>query len=195
MGLSALTNIAKATIISETKSLVTKNKHSFTRQARKLGQPQRWRIKLSTAPLPYQQAMGVYAQLASLDGVYGKDSLPCPLPQIGSALSVKNRVARAIGASSVDAIVLAKEAGDAIGIGDFIQFAGHKKVYQVTLFNSESGEVQFYPKLKSAVGASEQIKVGKDVEFYIYSQDSDTEISITAARPVPVNIELVEVTQ
>ncbi|MBD1582507.1 hypothetical protein [Pseudoalteromonas sp. S16_S37] len=195
MGLTALTQIAKAKISSETKSLVTKNKYSFTRQVRQLGQPQRWRIKLTSTAMPYQEAMAVYAEVASLDGVFEKTKLSNPLPQIGSVLSAKTAESISQGESSVRVAVSAKGEGVAFSAGDFIQFLGHHKVYQVTGFNSDADIIHFYPKLKTNVAGNSAIQCGENVQFLVYSDDDDTEISISAGRPIPVSIELVEVTQ
>ncbi|MCF6435211.1 hypothetical protein [Pseudoalteromonas sp. MMG022] len=195
MGLTALTQIAKAKISSETKSLVTKNKYSFARQVRQLGQPQRWRIKLTSAAMPYQQAMAVYAEIASLDGVFEKTFLPNPLPQIGSVVSAFTAQSLQQGESSVRVGVSAKADGVAFGAGDFIQFANHHKVYQVTGYNSDAEIIHFYPRLKSNVAGNTAIHCGEQVNFLVYSDDDDTEISISAGRPVPVNVELVEVMQ
>ncbi|CAH9054934.1 hypothetical protein PSECIP111951_01140 [Pseudoalteromonas holothuriae] len=193
MGLTALTQIAKAKISSETKSLVTKNKYSFTRQVRQLGQPQRWRIKLTTTPLPYQEAMAAYVQIASLDGVFEKTYLPNPLPAVGSAKLTYIAESLLTGESSVRIRVSAKGEGNAFAAGDFIQFAGHDKVYQVTGYNHDADIVHFYPKLKSNVSGNTQLSSGEQVQFLVYSDDDDTEMSISAGRPIPVSVELVEV--
>ncbi|WP_440055511.1 hypothetical protein ACSLBF_05050 [Pseudoalteromonas sp. T1lg65] len=197
MGLTELTQIAKATITSETKSIVTKNKHGFARQVRKLGQPHRWRIKLTTAAMPYPQAMSLYAEVASLDGVLKKTFLPNPLPQIGSAIRAKNAEYAQRGSNNIRVDVITKSAEDvpAFAAGDFVQFGVYRKVYQVTHYDQSSGILTIYPNLKSNLASGAIIYCGAELQFYVYSDDDDTELSISAGRPIPVNVELVEVTE
>ncbi|WDE11342.1 hypothetical protein [Thalassomonas haliotis] len=131
----------------------------------------RWEVTLRTVPLEDADARSLSAFLNALEGRLNSFDVILPLystPQ-GAATGVPSvSAATAAGEKMVPAKHGAANVENQVMAGDFIRFAGHSKVYQVTA-NADTDSAgnmsyQITPGLVKSVAADENIIV-KDVPF------------------------------
>lgn len=193
MQLTPLFEIKSATFASETKTAVSEAKHSFRRRARKLGQPQRWTLDLTSRRLPYPKAMAVIAQLNRLDGQHGAIAIPNPFPVNGRATLVTVSVSAAKGSDAVVVDVGAVEVVTALAPGDFVQFPGHAKVYQVAEWQPVTRTLTCYPQLKAAVASGAAVSLGRAVHFHCHYNSDEVSLEVTnVATKLPILAKFIE---
>ena len=143
---------------------------SFRRHVRRIP-AQRWEITLRTVPLEDNETRSLSAFLNALEGRLHSFDVVLPLystPQ-GAATGVPSvRLVTAAGEKMVAAKHGAANVSNQVMAGDFIRFAGHSKVYQVTANADTNGagemSYQITPGLVKSVAIDENIIVN-DVPF------------------------------
>jgi hypothetical protein len=157
---------AQLSISSWSPTLVSRTFSGKTQRRQRGGHIQRWKLHVVYGTMESSQYLDLWAFLNAQRGQYGTFTITLPTgiwprgPWTGTPLA---NGASAAGASSIPIKGLSNSI-TAIGKnGDFIQFAGHSKVYQLTADINSDGSgnatVPILPNLVTAVADGEGITV------------------------------------
>ena len=177
----------KITSISPTPVSVS---HSLKRQVRSRG-GQRWLIELTYPPLTRADFAPLWAFSNSQDGQYTTFDLAPPVygSTSGSA-SGTALVDNASGYSAGDSTIAVDGFTGTLKAGDFIKFASHDKIYQLTADATTS--MTIHPNLVASI-ADDEVITYDSVQFTVAFADDKQDMSAGADGFVSYKASFVEV--
>jgi len=158
-------------------------------QVRTIG-GQRWELTLSFPPLTRAEFAPVQAFVMRQAGM--AETFTVVVPELSQASasasgSVTASATAAIGATSVTLTGLT----GTLTTGDFVKFASHTKVYQITADRSGNGAVSIYPALQASVPSGNAITYNS-VPFTVRLSDDIQEFSVGVDMLFAYEIDLIE---
>jgi len=130
----------------------------------KRGDPHRWEIMFTTRKHDDRGVREIGAYLRKLRGRYNTFKLPCPLKYYSNKETFNVSLAAFAGEDSLFVNGLDLNVSEALFVGDFVNFEGHDKTYEITETTASSGTgsatLKIHPKLRANVSFNSSVTKG-----------------------------------
>ena len=175
--------IASATLTDNQAYIASRTRSLVARQRKLTGQAFDWRLR--STRLSLDEFKKVQARLGAIARDNDVVTFSVPVYSESNAASKITTEAKIKGQYEIDLID-----AEGVQIGDFFNFAGHTKAYQVT--NITADTITFAPNLVADV-ADEEVVTFDGMQFNCYLQGRPQQYSISGADNfMEVEIQLVE---